>query len=104
MDNTNQIQTIPDNPEALLTREAAAAALTASGFPVKAKTLATKASRGGGPPFRSFGSRVLYRWGEALEWANSRLSEPKRSTSESEVQGKLYSSKHRGQITPASDP
>jgi len=73
---------IPDNCDALLTRDAVAAALTAAGFPVRAKTLSTKATRGGGPPFMSFGSRVLYRWGDALEWANGRLSRPRRSTSE----------------------
>ncbi len=77
---------IPDSPEALLTREATAAALTASGFPVKSKTLATKATRGGGPPFMSFCSRVLYRWGDALAWAESRLSAPRRSTSEADAQ------------------
>ena len=35
----------PDNPDTLLTRDAVAAALTARGYPVKSKTLATKASR-----------------------------------------------------------
>jgi hypothetical protein len=73
---------IPDDPETLLTREAAAAALTAAGFPVRPKTLATKATRGGGPPFRRFGVRPLYRWGDALEWAHSRLGPRVRSTSE----------------------
>ncbi len=71
-----------NNPDDFLTREATAAALTACGFPVKAKTLATKASRGGGPIFRTFGSRVLYRWGDALDWAENRLSSPRCSTSE----------------------
>ncbi|MDR3424812.1 MAG: DNA-binding protein [Alphaproteobacteria bacterium] len=69
---------IPESPDALLTREATAAALTASGFPIKAKTLATKATRGGSPPFSSFGARVLYRWGDSLAWAKSRLSPPLR--------------------------
>ncbi|NDG49203.1 MAG: hypothetical protein EBY30_09210 [Rhodospirillales bacterium] len=41
---------IPDNADALLKREAAAAALTAAGYPVSPRTLATKATRGGGPP------------------------------------------------------
>ena len=75
---------IPDDPETLLTRDQAAAALTAAGFPVKPKTLATKASRGGGPPFRRFGTRPLYRWGDSLDWARSRLSPTMRSTSEGE--------------------
>jgi hypothetical protein len=75
---------IPEKSDALLTREATAAALTASGFPVKPKTLATKATRGGGPPFMSFGARVLYKWGDALLWAQGRLSNPRHSTSETD--------------------
>jgi hypothetical protein len=75
-------QAIPPDPNALLTREQAATALAAAGFPVSAKTLATKATRGGGPAFRKFGSRALYRWSETLRWAQSRLSAPVNSTSE----------------------
>ena len=74
--------TIPDNPDALLPRRQTAEALTAKGYPVSPATLSTKATRGGGPPFRRFGVRVLYRWGDALAWAESRLSAPIRSTSE----------------------
>jgi hypothetical protein len=70
------------DPNALLTRERAALALNEAGFPVTPKTLATKATRGGGPPFRHFGVRVLYRWGDALAWAEGQLSAPRRSTSE----------------------
>jgi hypothetical protein len=73
---------IPETPDALLTRDHTAAALTASGFPVKAKTLATKATRGGGPPYQLFGTKPLYRWGDALGWARARLSKPVTSTSE----------------------
>lgn len=69
---------------ALLRRLAVAAALTAAGFPVSATTLATQASRGGGPPYRVWGRIPLYRWGEALAWAQARLSPPRRSTSESD--------------------
>jgi hypothetical protein len=72
---------IPEDADALLTRAALAEALTAAGFPVKAQTLATKASRGGGPPYQLFGVRPLYRWGPAVAWAESRLSAPRRSTS-----------------------
>jgi len=85
---------IPDAVDALLTREATAAALTACGFPVKSKTLATKATRGGGPPFMSFGARVLYRWGDALAWAKGRLSEPRSSTSEADVQAAVAGGRH----------
>jgi len=40
------------------------------------------ATRGGGPPYRTFGRTVLYKWSEALGWAESRLSAPRRTTSE----------------------
>jgi hypothetical protein len=70
------------DPGALLTREQVAAELTSSGYPTKAKTLATKATRGGGPPYRTYSGRALYRWGDALEWATSQLGPIVRSTSE----------------------
>jgi hypothetical protein len=76
---------VPQNLHALLTRDQTAAALAAAGFPVKSKTLATKASRGGGPPYWLFGPRVLYRWEDALKWAQERLSAPRRSTSEGDA-------------------
>jgi hypothetical protein len=69
-------------PDTLLRRDAAAAALTARGYQTKTATLATKATRGGGPAFRLFGRIPLYRWADCLEWAESRLSPPIRSTSE----------------------
>ena len=75
-------QSIPDNPNALLTRDQTAEALTAAGFPISPKTLATKATRGGGPEFQKFGSRPLYRWGASLRWAEARLAAPIASTSE----------------------
>ena len=71
--------------DTLLTRDMAAAALTEAGYPIKSKTLATKATRGGGPPYRLFGVRPLYRWGDALAWAQGRLSAPRRSTSEKDA-------------------
>jgi hypothetical protein len=70
------------DPSALLTREQVAVQLTSSGYPTKAKTLATKATRGGGPPYRTYSGRALYRWGDALEWAKSQLGPIVRSTSE----------------------
>jgi hypothetical protein len=79
---------VPDNPDALLVRDATAEALTEAGYPVKPKTLATKASRGGGPPFRRFGRVPLYRWGDALEWARAQLSPPLHSTAEANAVGK----------------
>jgi len=77
---------VPDNPDALLTRDGVAVALTASGYPVKSKTLATKATRGGGSPFRHFGERVLYRWSDALAWTEGRMSPLRCSTSEADTQ------------------
>jgi hypothetical protein len=70
------------NLDALLTRDQVAAALIEAGFPVKPKTLATKATRGGGPPYILFGRKPLYRWRDALAWAQSRCTEPRRSSSE----------------------
>ena len=68
--------------EALLTRHATAAALTDAGYPTSPATLATKATRGGGPPFRRYGFRPLYKWADALRWAQSRLGPLICSTSE----------------------
>lgn len=73
---------IPNRNDALLTREQVGVALRAAGFPVASKTLATMATRGGGPSYRRFGARVLYRWDETLAWAEARLSGPVHSTSE----------------------
>jgi hypothetical protein len=80
------ISPVPDDPDARLRRDAVAAALTALGLPVKSKTLATMATRGGGPPYQLFGRWPLYRWGDALAWAEARLSAPRRSTSEADAQ------------------
>jgi hypothetical protein len=76
---------LPNDPDALLRRNRCAAALTEAGYPTALATLATKATRGGGPPFRKFGRWPLYRWGDALDWARGRLSEPMRSTSEADA-------------------
>ncbi len=89
---------IPNTPDSLLTRDRTAAALTEAGFPVKAKTLATKATRGSGPPYRKFGLRVLYRWGDALAWAEGRLTAPYRSTSEQDAAGQHVDTTTRGSM------
>lgn len=73
---------IPENLDALLSRKTAAEALTAAGYTVSFSTLATMATRGGGPVYQMFGRKPLYRWGDALEWAKGRLSRPVRTTSE----------------------
>jgi hypothetical protein len=73
---------VPEDPDALLPRRATAEALTAAGYKTSEATLATKACRGGGPPFRKFGRVPVYRWGDSLAWAQSQLSPLMRSTSE----------------------
>jgi hypothetical protein len=85
---------IPLSPDALLTRDRVSEALTTAGFPVKPKTLATKATRGGGPPYRLFGRVPLYRWGDALAWAESRCTAPRASTSEGDTAGAVRTPPH----------
>ncbi len=77
---------IPSDPDTKLRRRETADALSASGYPTAPATLSTMASRGGGPPYVTYGKAVLYRWGDALAWAQSRLSAPRRSTSEADEQ------------------
>ncbi len=72
---------IPADPNVLLRRVAVAAALKAAGFPVATATLATMATRGGGPQYRLFGRVPLYRWADALAWAEAKLTAPQTSTS-----------------------
>jgi hypothetical protein len=76
---------IPVNQEILLRRGDAAHALSEAGYPIAQATLATLASRGGGPAYRRFGRIPLYRWGDLLDWAHSRLSAPTHSTSEADA-------------------
>jgi len=66
------MKSVLPNPEDLLTRDETAVALTAAGYPIRSATLGTLVTRGGGPLFRRFGSRSLYRWGDALDWAENR--------------------------------
>ena len=73
---------LPDGLDTQLTRLQVAEALTEAGFVISFATLATMATRGGGPPFSKWGPRSIYRWGDALAWAQARRSAPRRSTSE----------------------
>ena len=73
---------IPTDPEMMLRRRDTARALNEAGYPVTEATLATKATRGGGPPYHLFGRVPLYRWADALAWAQSRLRPPISSTAE----------------------
>jgi hypothetical protein len=76
---------VPTDPNALLRRTPLAAALTERGFPLAPATLATMATRGGGPPFQLFGRIPLYRWGAAVAWAERRLTKPRSSSSEADI-------------------
>lgn len=69
-------------PEARLTRQQLAHALTEAGYPISHTTLASKATRGGGPPFQHWGPKPIYRWADALKWAEGRISPPVCTTSE----------------------
>jgi hypothetical protein len=68
--------------EALLSREAAAHALTAAGYVTSPSTLATKATRGNGPAYRIFGKRAIYRWADLIAWAEASTAPIRHSTSE----------------------
>jgi hypothetical protein len=70
------------NSETLLSREAAAQALTAAGYVTSPSTLATKATGGNGPGYRIFGKRAIYRWGDLLAWAEASTAPLRHSTSE----------------------
>ena len=73
------------SPDSLLTRSDAATALTDAGFPTSAATLATKASRGGGPAYRLYGRKPLYRYADLMAWAEGRCSKTIHSTAELEA-------------------
>lgn len=57
-----------------------------TGIKVSPATLATKATRGGGPPYVKVGARAMIRWGDGLAWAKSRVSKPRASTAEADVE------------------
>jgi len=65
-----------------LDRKEAAQFLTSHGYRTAPATLAKLACIGGGPTFVTFGRRPLYREVDLLEWAQSRSTGPRRSTSD----------------------
>lgn len=73
---------LPANPDVLLTRADATAALTEAGYPVAKATLATKATRGGGPPYIVFNGCALYKLADLLAWAEASSTAKVASTSE----------------------
>ena len=52
------------------------------GYQIAPSTLATKRSRGGGPPFRKWGRRILYDEDELLVWADTQLGPTVTNSSE----------------------
>jgi hypothetical protein len=68
-----------------LARRQAAKALTCCGIPLSEKTLSTKASRGGGPPYQLFGKIALYTWGTLVAWTLDEMGKPARSASEHRI-------------------
>jgi hypothetical protein len=77
-----QTSSIHLSSETLLSREAAAQALTDAGYITSPSTLATKATRGNGPGYRIFGKRAIYRWGDLIAWAEEQTAPLRLSTSE----------------------
>jgi hypothetical protein len=75
-------RTVASPTDTKFTRKELSEALAAAGYRMPASTLATLASRGGGPPFTKFGKWPLYSWSEALAWAKARETPPMRSASE----------------------
>jgi hypothetical protein len=74
------MELIPSGPRRR--RGDAARFLTENGYPTAPTTLAKLASIGGGPEFIKFGRIPIYEDEKLLEWASSRCSKPRRSTSE----------------------
>ncbi|CAO4157147.1 hypothetical protein DHODJN_25260 [Methylorubrum extorquens] len=70
------------SPCALLNRTQCAKLLSEAGYPTSRHTLASLASRGGGPLYRKYGRIVVYRWSDALEWAEKRLGAFRSTASE----------------------
>ena len=91
---------IPTHEGALLTRVQTAAALKESGFPCAPASLATMASRGGGPKYHRYGARVLYRWSDALRWAESRLTAPRHNTSEGDASHQIARARTQHSTAP----
>ncbi len=69
-------------PDTFLLRPEAAEFLKERGFPTTKNTLQKFATTGGGPIYRLFGNRAVYTPDDLLDWASTKLSAPRRSTSD----------------------
>jgi hypothetical protein len=65
-----------------LDRGEAASYLTSRGLKTKKGTLQKYATTGGGPPYRRFGNKTIYTPDDLDQWAEEKMSAPRRSTSE----------------------
>lgn len=81
-DTTDPVQPGQLSPCVLLNRAQCAKLLNEAGYPTSRHTLASLASRGGGPLYRKYGRIAVYRWSDALEWAEDRLGAFRNSASE----------------------
>lgn len=63
-------------------RKEAARRLTERGLKVSAATLQKYATVGGGPEYQIFGNKAVYTEEALATWAETKLSQPRRSTSE----------------------
>jgi hypothetical protein len=61
-----------------LDRSEAAQYLTQRGLPVAKTTLQKLVTVGGGPVYRRFGNRAVYRTEDLDSWAQEKLTEPRR--------------------------
>lgn len=68
--------------EKYYTRKEAAAYLAEGGLRVAPGTLQKWATTGGGPIYQIFGNRALYTAANLDQWAKSKFSTPRSSTSE----------------------
>ena len=71
-----------EDREKRLRRLEAAAFLTEQGFPISKATLESMATNGGGPAYFKWGKYPIYKIGDLLDWAEQRLGNSRRSTSE----------------------
>jgi hypothetical protein len=67
-----------------LNRQEAASYLTERGLLVSKNTLQKLATTGGGPEYAIFGNRALYTPKSLDNWAEAKLTKPRKSTSEAE--------------------
>ena len=71
------------------TRDQAALLLQGKGLKIAPASLATMASRGGGPRYFKFGKRAVYREGDLLEWVAELLGASGSTATERRIGSKI---------------